>query len=524
MPDHRLATSPESAAWSEQPAVLMAKAWSKRFGDRLVLDSVDLVVRPGEIRALVGQNGSGKSTWIKILAGYHSPEPGAELHINGNPISFPLSPGQSTHLGVAFVHQDLALNESATVLENLWAGRYQQRGPAPIRWSRIRRAVRQTLRESGLDGISPDTMVSDLAPVDRSLLAIARATNDLTHVERGLLVLDEPTAYLPRDGVERLFAAIRGVARRGFGVIFVSHDLDEVGQISDRVTVLRDGQHVGTYDTGSMTAETLADAVLGFHLTELYPTEQGQPGDVVARITELSGGSLKDLSFEVRAGEIIGFTGLLGSGHDELPSLLVGLRRPTGGHLEVAGHRRPARKIMPHDAVRWGVAVVPANRARDGLVGSATATENVTLPTLRQHFRRGVLRRRAEITHVAKLAEQMELRPPDARMEAAAFSGGNQQKLVLAKCLESHPSLLVLHEPTQGVDVGTRQLLLKRFSLAAEEGTAVVMCSTEYEDLAHLCDRVFVLNRGAVSVELQGSELTHDRILDACYGAPRRHP
>jgi ribose transport system ATP-binding protein len=508
---------------TDRHPVLRATAWSKRFGERLVLDDVSLVVRPGEVHALVGQNGSGKSTWIKILAGYHSPEPDALLEFNGVAVGLPLTPGVSKSLGVAFVHQDLALSESATVLENLRAGRYGHRGLAPIGWRRERRAVKDVLRECGLDHVQPDTLVSDLAPVERSLLAIARATGDLSHVERGLLVLDEPTAYLPRDGVTRLFAAIRTIAARGFGVLFVSHDLDEVGAISDRVSVLRDGHLVGSYDTSSLTSSDLAELVLGFELDELYPVAQIEPGPVVARISNLSGGMLKGLSFEARKGEILGFTGLLGSGHDVLPALLVGMMRPSDGAIELNGHRQPARKITPHDAARWGVAVVPANRARDGLVGGASATENVTLPTLRKHFRRGILRRKAEIRYVADLATQIELRPPNPRMEVSLFSGGNQQKLVLAKCMERNPALLVLHEPTQGVDVGTRQLLLKRFAQAAEAGAAVLVCSTEYEDLARLCDRVFVLSRGAVTAELHGAALAHDRILELCYGSSRRN-
>jgi ribose transport system ATP-binding protein len=520
--NEEVAGSPTSADGGARPPVIRTAGWSKKFGDRLVLDNVSLTVRPGEVHALVGQNGSGKSTWIKILAGYYQPETGAVLEVNGEEIGFPLTPGQSTSLGVAFVHQDLALNEAATVLENLRAGRYGVRGLSPIRWRQERRSVQRTLDAYGLDHVRPETLVAELAPVDRSLLAIARATNDLSRVARGLLVLDEPTAYLPRDGVARLFDAVRSIASRGFGIIFVSHDLDEVNDISDQVTVLRDGRLIGTYATSSLTPASLSEAVLGFKLAELYPPAVSNVGSVVARVRELAGGALRNLSFDVRSGEIIGFTGLLGSGHDALPSLLVGLTRPTGGRVNYGGIERPAHKLTPYDAVRMGLAVVPANRARDGLVGRATATENVTLPTMARHFKQGVLRRRAEIAYVSRLAEQIELRPPIARMETSQFSGGNQQKLVLAKCLESKPSVLVLHEPTQGVDVGTRQVLLKRFAVAAEEGAAVIVCSTEYEDLAHLCDRVFVLNRGEVLVELSGADLTHARILEACYGSIRR--
>ncbi|GAB7007809.1 sugar ABC transporter ATP-binding protein [Nocardioides sp. AN3] len=512
-----------SAAADTAPPILRATAWSKKYGERLVLDNVDIVVQPGEVHALVGQNGSGKSTWIKTLAGYHAPEPGASLQINGSDVELPISPGTATHLAVAFVHQDLAQNESATVMENLCAGRYARRGLAPISWRKQRARVVTMLRDAGLEGVGPDTPLAALEPVDRSLLAIARATSDLRHAERGLLVLDEPTAYLPRDGVERLFAAIRATAARGFGVLFVSHDLEEVGVISDRVTVLRDGRAVGTYDTASLTPDSLAELILGFRLDDLYPSAHEEPGEVVAQVAGLTGGTLGGLTFEARAGEIVGFTGLLGSGHDILPHLLVGMTRPTAGELEINGHRVSARKMTPCLAARWGIAVVPANRARDGLVGVATATENVTLSTLRKHFRMGWLRRRAETKHVAELANDFEVRPPNPRLNAQYFSGGNQQKLVLARCLESNPSVLVLHEPTQGVDVGTRQVLLGRFSEVAQRGAAVLVCSTEYQDLAHLCDRVFVLNRGEVSAELSGADLTHDRILELCYGPSRRN-
>lgn len=516
-------TTHPAAAEDAPPPILHATGWSKRYGERLVLDSVNLVVNPGEVHALVGQNGSGKSTWIKTLAGFHAPEVGAQLQINGADIELPISPGTAKDLAVAFVHQDLALSESATVMENLCAGRYDRPGLAPIGWRRQRARVTAMLRDAGLEDVSPDTPLVELEPVDRSLLAIARATSDLRHAERGLLVLDEPTAYLPRDGVDRLFAAIRATVARGFGVLFVSHDLEEVGVISDRVTVLRDGRAVGTYDTASLTPDSLAELILGFQLDELYPGAHEEPGAVVARVAGLTGGTLGGLSFEARAGEIVGFTGLLGSGHDILPHLLVGMARPTAGEVEINGHSLAARKMTPYLAARWGIAVVPANRARDGLVGVATATENVTLSTLGKHFRTGWLRRRAEVRHVGSLAKAFEVRPANPRLNAQSFSGGNQQKLVLARCLESTPRVLVLHEPTQGVDVGTRQLLLGRFAEVAQQGAAVLVCSTEYQDLAHLCDRVLVLSRGEVTAELSGADLTHDRILELCYGPSRRN-
>ncbi|GAA3598215.1 sugar ABC transporter ATP-binding protein [Kribbella ginsengisoli] len=502
--------------------ILRAGNCSKRFDGRLVLDRVGIEVWPGEVHALVGQNGSGKSTLIKILAGYHPPEPGGWLELNGEPASLPISHQVMSQRGVAFVHQDLGLNEAATVMENLGAGRYDRGALAPIGWRKRRRVVGQQLEESGLLGVRPETLVADLAPVDRTILAIVRAMSDLRQISGGLLVLDEPTANLPRDGIDRLFLAVGEITSRGSSVLFVSHNLDEVLAVSRRVTVLRDGKYAGTYETSRLTNETLSELILGFKLDKLYPSGERPTGALLARVARLSGQRLEPLTFEVRAGQIVGFTGLLGSGHDDLPYLLTGASPIAGGQISVGDKTEQAKTLTPRKAIQLGVVLVPADRTRDAVLGSATATENLTLPTLRRYFRRGRLRRHDEQQRTRQLCDTFEVKPADPGKPMNEFSGGNQQKLILAKWMETEPSVLVLHEPTHGVDVGSRKALFGQILEIARKGVGVVLCSTEHEDLVHLCDRLIILRRGRKVAELSGQDIGHEQVLELIYGPDRR--
>lgn len=497
--------------------VVSARRMSKTFAGLRVLKDATVEVLPGEIHGLVGQNGSGKSTLIKILAGYHAPDDGSELFVRGEPVSLPLSSADPRQLGISFVHQDLGLVETATVMENLRVGRYQTSFGWRISWANEARMTREALSRIG-SSLEPGTPVSTLRDVERARLAVARALEEVrARGAGGLLVLDEPTAYLPRDATEQLFSALRGVAAAGVGVLFVTHRLEEIQAITDRVSVLRDGALVSTQPTSEVSHAQLVEQILGFSLDRLYPTQHESPGDRVLSVRGLEGETVRDFSVDLDRGEILGVTGLVGMGHEELPYLLFGAEQAQAGELEINGQVLEMRRLKPRKAIEAGIALSPGNRRRDGGVGAATVTENLTLPSLGKYFRRGRLEYRRESRNVADMIRDFRVVPPDPTAVMATLSGGNQQKALLAKWFHTAPSVFVVHEPTQGVDIGAKRQIFQLIREAADSGTSFVLASSEYEDLANLCDRVLVLRDGHIVSSLHGGALTHERVLEQCF-------
>jgi ribose transport system ATP-binding protein len=510
-----------SAAANGAPgAVLSTVNVSKTFAGRTVLRSLDLDVLPGEVHGFVGQNGSGKSTFIKILAGFHEADPGSRIWFRGREVPLPITPEQPRSLGISFVHQDLGLAEPMSVLDNLRVGRYEPGFAGRINWSRERRLVREALDSFGLD-VDPDALVSSLSDVEAAMVAIIRALEELREVETGLLVLDEPTAYLPRDGVNRLFDGVRRAAASGVGILFVSHRLEEVHALTDRVTVLRDGEQVVTAPTGTLTEESLIEHILGRRLNDLYPSGETTTGAVRFEARGIQGKKVDDLSISVGAGEIVGLTGLLGMGFEDVPYLLFGALPATAGEVTVDDVTAGVMELTPRRAIEIGIALLPANRQRLGGVAAATITENATLATVGGHFAGGRLRLRREERAVAQMLDDYEVTPPEPKRLFGTLSGGNQQKVLVAKWFWTQPTVLLLHEPTQGVDVGARRQIFDRIHGAAQEGKAVVVASSEYEDLANLCDRVYVFRHGRVVAELTGEALTEHQIVEVAFRADR---
>jgi ribose transport system ATP-binding protein len=506
-------STPEKGTPNAPGLVLEARRIGKTFAGKTVLDGLDLELRSGEVHALLGENGSGKSTFIKILSGFHFPDAGGELYVRGEPVKLPLKITDPTELGIGFVHQDLALFEEGTVLESVRVGRYTTGGGWRIPWRRERRHVARALSDFGLD-IDPRTPISQLGPIERAMVAIVRALDQLEGREEAVLVLDEPTVYLPKDGVERLFAAIREVASRGIGVLFVTHHLEEVQAVTDRVTVLRDGRRVHVGPTAEMTPDQLIETILGFELNELYPTSHSAAGETVLSAAGVGAEVLDDFSLNLHGGEIVGVTGLVGMGFDEVPYALFGASEFARGTIDLGGRTFDLDNVDPHEAVELGLALLPANRARDGAVPTASAAENMTLVSLDRFFQGGRLRHRQERAEAEALMEEFDVRPRQPRLRFENFSGGNQQKALLAKWLVRKPKALLMHEPTQGVDIGARRDIFAKIRRAADDGAAVLIASAEYEDLANLCDRVLVFRRGKVVGELAREDLTHQRLLD----------
>ena len=492
---------------------------SKRFGGATALDDVALDILPGEVHGLLGQNGSGKSTLIKILSGYHAPEPGAELVMYGEGVPLPIPAATGRRLGLAFVHQHLGLVPSLSVLENLRMGEIAAEDRWYVNWRRERERARAAFARFGL-AIDPEMRIADLPPVERALVAIVRAFEEIRAASgghAGVLVLDEPTPFLPKLGVEQLFALVRAIVREGAAVIFVSHDVDEIMEITDRATVLRDGKVAGTLVSQGATHGDFVELIVGRRV-ELFHSghrDLAQAG-IAATVGHVTSATVHDVSLEIRRGEVLGLTGLIGSGFDELPYLLYGARTAQSGSLAIGGATLALDAMSPPVAMAAGMALLPSDRLGAAGVGGLPVADNITLPVLDSFFRHLLLNWQAIFARAAQLSTSYDVRPNRPEMNLASLSGGNQQKALMAKWLQTEPALLLLDEPTQGVDVGARQHLFGALNEAAERGTAVLVASTDYEQLSQLCDRVLIFARGRIIAELSGAQITKGHIAEQC--------
>jgi ribose transport system ATP-binding protein len=506
---------------TESRALLEVRDLTKAFGGALALDHVDLTVLPGEVHGLLGENGSGKSTLIKILAGYHDPDAGA-LAVNGQAVNLPLRSGEYRRLGFEFVHQDLGLVNSLSVVENLFMSEIADpRNAVFFSWGKAAQEAGRIFRRYSL-AIDPKARVEDIRPVERAMVAIVRALEGLSAVDpelrgRTLLVLDEPTVFLPRHEILTLFDFIRNIANTGSSVLFVSHDLDEVLQITDRITVLRDGRVAGTVLTADTTPRQLVRLIIGRDLADAMEGDRGSLEErrVVLRVRNLTTQRLSDVSFDLHEGEVLGMTGLVGSGFEDVPYALYGAIPATDGTMVLEDEEFRVVQMTPHRALANGIALVPADRPRQGSVASLSASDNINMPVLGRYFRRLHLRRR-ELHHNARgLMTAFDVRPARPGFEYGSFSGGNQQKAMMAKWHQISPRVMLLHEPTQGVDVGARQQIFSLI-IGASETTATLCASSDYEQLAAICDRVGVIADGRIAGFLRGAELTKEQIADFC--------
>ena len=481
---------------------------SKTFpGQRAVID-LDLQLAAGEIRALVGQNGCGKSTVVKILAGFHAPDPGCEVLVAGEPMALGfLGAGESA--GLRFVHQDLGLVETVSSVENMALGHGYSTTHGQIRWRREAAAASAALRGLGYD-IDVRKPVSTLDISARTAVAIARALSPRRTPAR-VLVLDEPTSALPGAEVERLFALIRTVRDTGVAVLFVSHHLTEVFALADSVTVMRDGRLVTTRPVAGLDEPSLIELMVGRRPEQAGPAAgeglADQPPALTARA--LSGRVIRDLEFSLRAGEILGVAGITGSGREELAGLLFGASH-RAGHVHVGGHEVPAQR--PDLAVSAGLGFVPAERYRNAAFLGATVRENVTVVGPQANMVRGFLRKSREKADVAVWLNRLQVRPARTELQLEKLSGGNQQKVILARWLRQAPRVLLLDEPTQGVDVAAKSDIHALIEQAAVDGAAVLVASTDNDELARLCSRVLVMKNGRADAELHRPQIDGDRL------------
>lgn len=496
---------------------------SKTFGNNKALDNVDLAIRPGEIMGLLGKNGCGKSTLIKILSGFHVPDKGGTLYVNGKKVKLPLAPGEFKKYGMSFVHQDLGLVDTLSVAENWVLEDISTENNIAIDWKSIKRDVRETFKQYHLD-IDPDSEVTSLGPVQKAMLAILRAVVNLHDAEkngRGLLVLDEPTVFLPKDEVDILFQLVRNVANQGISVLFVSHDLDEVMSLTDSFTVLRDGKNVGNGSTHMVDKNTVIEMILGEKLQEYHVEVKDENRyEGVKPILEtkgISGNIISPMDFKVYPQEVLGITGLVGSGFEEIPYLLFGDVEGAEGKFQFEGKDYDLKKFSPKKAVDSKMALIPADRKNLGGVQTLTITENIMMQSMHRYnpfcLKLNEMNKKAN-----ELVNDYTVHPKDISLDFSMLSGGNQQKVLLAKWIQEDPKLLILHEPTQGIDIGARQAIYQLIENSVKEkGMTVICSSSDYEQLEQICDRVIILVNGQIVETLVGNEITKARITKYCY-------
>ena len=512
----------------EDTPALQIRNLTKRFGGAVALDDVSLTVSRGEVHGLLGSNGSGKSTLIKVLAGFHTPDPGAEIRLYDRALPLPVSGAEARKRGLAFVHQHLGLIPTLSVTENLFVGELATSDNWSINWQTLHARAADVFRRFDLQ-IDPRAETGSLSAVQQALLAIVRAYEELRHASEdhaerpGVLVLDEPTPFLPRAGVDQLFRLVRSCTDLGASVIFVSHDVDEVREITDRATILRDGHLIDTVITAQTDHDAFVERIIGRNM-DAYGGHAKRLQDAAPRVhvENLLAPGVGPVSFDVAGGEILGLTGLIGSGFDQVLGLIYGATPGGQGRLQIDGRGTSLAHMIPEEAMARGIAFLPSDRLGQAGIGTLPVGDNVAMPvyeTLRGPLG---LTQGSINDHAHRLGVQAGVRPNIPGLPLAALSGGNAQKVVLAKWLQTDPDLLLLDEPTQGVDVGARQQIWDALDATAETGACVVVSSTDYEQLAQICHRVLIFSRGAVVAELTGDALTKETIAEHCYRSMSR--
>jgi ribose transport system ATP-binding protein len=496
------------------------KGVSKHFGGVTALKDVDFDLIRGEVHVLVGENGAGKSTLMKILAGSHRPDHG-EIHLDGRKISVK-SPFHARQMGICLVYQELSLISTMRVWENLFVGRELQKGLFINKQAMISHS--EKVLSDLLFAVNPITIVEQLSLAERQMIEIAKAFVG----EMLVLILDEPTASLTDKEVEKLFQSIAQLKTQGVGIVYISHRLEELEKIGDRVTVLRDGKKVETINISEASPMKLVNLMTGKSYTQIYPkldfeTHANEFLRVNSLCTRGEGGDLKDLCFSVKSGEIVGIGGLVGSGKELVGRALFGLERITSGSIALCGTELKPDQINPSDMIRRGIMYFPADRYKEGLVLCRPLFENVTLSALRLFEKYGFLTKDREKAEVSSVTRRMDVRPPDIMKLAEAFSGGNQQKIVLCRGLMREIDIFIFDEISRGVDVGSKIQFYGHIHDLAKQGKAVIFISSELPEILHLPHRILVMHQQKVVRELMASEATEEKLLNYYFGVEEKN-
>ncbi len=503
-----------AATVAEAPSIFRLRNVTKHFGGVTAVEDVDFDLRPGEVHALVGENGAGKSTLMKIVHGLYTPDEGT-LEVGGEAVEFS-SPRDAEAAGIAMIPQELDLFPELSVTENLFVGRHRPR----TRWGTLDRAAmraeaRERLRSLGVD-LDVTTNVKGLSAANQQIVAIARALVG----EARAVVMDEPTASLTEREVQQLFRIISDLTSGGVGVAYISHRLEEIFTISDRITVLRDGHHITTAPASELDAEELVRLMVGRPLNELFTRSPHSAGEVALEVRGLSrAGEFEDVDLVLRRGEIVGLSGLVGAGRTEVAQCIFGIRSPESGEIRIDAE--DVQIHSPQAAMKRGIFYVPEERRSQGLILPFSIKNNITLSILDRISRFGFVPRTERQT-ADRFAKELSIRGAKISDPVSRLSGGNQQKVVLAKSLAREPSILLLDEPTRGIDVGAKSEIYRLIDTLAKEGKAILLISSELEEVLSMSDRIVVMREGRITGEFERSEANQEKVMTAATGSENR--
>jgi ABC-type sugar transport system ATPase subunit len=486
--------------------ILTLKNITKEFPGVKALDDVTINIERGTIHGLVGENGAGKSTLIKVLAGIYQPNKG-EIILDGKPCRFN-SPIEARRAGISVVHQEIKLAEPLSVAENMFLGNVQLKNGL-VDWKGMRRRAREIVEDLGMD-IDINAQVSSLTVAKKQIVEIMHAINNNSRI----LIMDEPSAVLTDRELEVMFRIVKQLRDKGITIIYISHRLDEIFGLCSNVSVLRDGRHIDTIPVASVDRQGLINMMVGREMGQEYPKEVGNVGGTILEVKNLSRGILQDISFEVKSGEVFGISGLVGAGRTELARAILGIDKPESGEVYVRGKKVHYRTFA--DAIRDGLGLIPEDRKLQGLVQIMSVKRNTTLVNMKRVLRAGVISSSLEEKLSKEYADKLHVVTPSMETEVQYLSGGNQQKVVIAKWLFQNSEILFLDEPTRGIDVGAKAEIYRLINRMAKEGKTIIMISSEMPELLGMCDRIMVMHEGHKMGELNAAEATQAKIMALC--------
>ena len=486
--------------------ILTLKNITKEFPGVKALDDVTINIERGTIHGLVGENGAGKSTLIKVLAGIYQPNKG-EIILDGKPCRFN-SPIEARRAGISVVHQEIKLAEPLSVAENMFLGNVQLKNGL-VDWKGMRRRAREIVEDLGMD-IDINAQVSSLTVAKKQIVEIMHAINNNSRI----LIMDEPSAVLTDRELEVMFRIVKQLRDEGITIIYISHRLDEIFGLCSNVSVLRDGCHIDTIPVASVDRQGLINMMVGREMGQEYPKEVGNVGGTILEVKNLSRGILQDISFEVKSGEVFGISGLVGAGRTELARAILGIDKPESGEVYVRGKKVHYRTFA--DAIRDGLGLIPEDRKLQGLVQIMSVKRNTTLVKMKRVLRAGVISSSLEEKLSKEYADKLHVVTPSMETEVQYLSGGNQQKVVIAKWLFQNSEILFLDEPTRGIDVGAKAEIYRLINRMAKEGKTIIMISSEMPELLGMCDRIMVMHEGHKMGELNAAEATQEKIMALC--------
>ncbi|MED4907980.1 sugar ABC transporter ATP-binding protein [Brevibacillus centrosporus] len=491
--------------------LLEMKGINKSFPGVKVLSDVQLNLKSGELVALMGENGAGKSTLMKILGGIYERDAGTII-VKGE-TQEKMTPDIASSRGIAIIHQEMNLIPHLSVMENIFLGREYTYGKSGfVNWRKMRQETKRWLDQLAIK-LDPDTLVGDLSVGQQQMIEIAKALS----MQADILVLDEPTAALTNREIDALFDMIASLKEKGVGMIYISHRMEEIFQVSDRITVLRDGQYVGTVETAETNLDELVKMMVGREITDRFPKVEVQLGGERLRVENLNvKDKLSNISFSIKSGEIVGVAGLMGAGRTEMAKALFGLEKVREGQILVDG--KPVRVTRPIDAISAGIALVTEDRKEEGLVLSLSVRENISLPNLQKVSSLGVMKPRDEQVLSNDAIQRLFIKTAGGEQIVGSLSGGNQQKVVIGKWLAKKPKILILDEPTRGVDIGAKKEIYDIMNRLAQDGVAILMISSELPEVLGMSDRVLVMHEGRITGEFTREEATQEMIMRAATG------